>query len=226
MTEHDKSLVRRLRQASDVIMTNLPGLGKSEAEAMAHTRAVFLECADTIESLEGDAHILASIKQMQANADDYVIITGAEATADQLEARVALCVKACANMNSDALEYIGNVRSEGLFRYKKRHEAIVTDLETKYEQLLERHDRLGTRYDAAYEDLLRYDTDYPPVDISEIITQEQAHELEMRVAELSEPWVDAHGTHWNPPTAWAYAQVCRVMNEQRSEIEQLSKREI
>src|SRR5665811_1872888 len=98
---------------------------------MAHTRAVFLECADTIESLEGDAHILASIRQMQASADEYVIITGVEATADQLEARVALCVKACANMNSDALEYIGNVRSEGLFRYKKRHEEIVADLEAK-----------------------------------------------------------------------------------------------
>jgi hypothetical protein len=183
MTERDESLVRRLRSAAEVIIVNLSEIEKREADMLAYVSVVFLECADTIEILEDDAGTLASIKRMQQDADGHVIITGVEATVDQLEARVALCVKACTNMSNDALEYIGNVRSEGLFRYKKRHEEIVADLEAKCKK------------------------------------------LEEKVDELSEPWVDAHGTHWNPPTSWAYAQVCHVMKEQRGEIEQLSKRD-
>jgi hypothetical protein len=251
MSEQETSLAHRLRDGAAEIIVNLSEVSMQEYEVMMDIHTIFLECARTIETLEsalkssqqhannlrdalgelseqnesmrGDVDALACIKQMQTNANNYIIVAGVEATVDQLEARVALCVKACTNMSNDALEYIGNVRSEGLFRYKKRHEEIVIDLEQKYEKLLRRHESLGIRYDAAYADLQRYDVNYPPFDISEIITQEQAHLLENRVDELSEVWVDEHGTHWDPPTAWAYAQVCRVKNEQHEEIEKLHR---
>ena len=45
--------------------------------------------------------------------------------------------------------------------------------------------------------------------------------LEARVAELSETWTDEHGVTWAPPTAWAYAQSCRVRNELRVRIAKL-----
>ena len=48
-------------------------------------------------------------------------------------------------------------------------------------------------------------------------------EKDQKIAELSETFIDEHQTVWCPPTAWAYAQVCRVKNEQRDEIERLSK---
>jgi regulator of replication initiation timing len=174
-----------------------------------------------LRQIQPDLELLESIKQMQKSADDHIIITGALATADQLEARVALCVKACATLSDETLQYLDIVRGEGLFRYKKRHEAIVAELEQKYEKLLGRHESLGIRYDAACADLQRYDANYPPFDMSEIITQEQARELKKEVAELSEIYVDENDTAWRPPTAWAYAQVCRVKNEQYDKIQKL-----
>jgi hypothetical protein len=40
-------------------------------------------------------------------------------------------------------------------------------------------------------------------------------EQDRRIAELSETWMDDNGTTWTRPTAWAYAQACRVINERR-----------
>ena len=37
-------------------------------------------------------------------------------------------------------------------------------------------------------------------------------------AELNETWVDDKDTVWTRPTAWAYAQVCRVKDEQKARL--------
>ena len=42
-------------------------------------------------------------------------------------------------------------------------------------------------------------------------------------SELNETWVDERGTVWRRPTAWAYAQVCRVKDEQRETIRRLEQ---
>lgn len=43
-------------------------------------------------------------------------------------------------------------------------------------------------------------------------------------SELNEMWVDGRGTVWTRPTAWAYAQVCRVKDEQKETITRLEDR--
>ncbi len=43
-------------------------------------------------------------------------------------------------------------------------------------------------------------------------------------AELHETWIDERGTVWTRPTAWAYAQVCRVKDEQKETITRLEDR--
>ena len=45
--------------------------------------------------------------------------------------------------------------------------------------------------------------------------------LRARVAELEAAWTDDKGTTWRPPTAWAYAQSCRVREELRARVAKL-----
>ncbi len=202
--EPTDSLATRLRTVAKEIKDNITQQSAAGAEALINISDMFLLCAGALdekdryavnlrsaigelseenESLTAALHalkkelvgiqpeldLLDSIKQMQQSADEHIIIQGAMATADQLETRVALCVNACAYMSDEQLQYVGNVRSEGLFRYKKRHEEIVA-------------------------------------------------KMQERIDQLSEVWVDENGTHWDPPTAWAYAQLCRGKNEQYDKI--------
>ncbi len=45
--------------------------------------------------------------------------------------------------------------------------------------------------------------------------RQRATAAEAALAEATETWMDEHGTTWHPPTAWAYAQSCRVRDEAR-----------
>lgn len=49
-----------------------------------------------------------------------------------------------------------------------------------------------------------------------IKAMERATEAEAELAAAREGWTDEHGTTWTPPTAWAYAQACRVMYEAKA----------
>lgn len=61
-------------------------------------------------------------------------------------------------------------------------------------------------------------TDYNMlVVIANRITKENV----MLKAELNEQWVDEKGTVWTRPTAWAYAQACRVMHENKERVREL-----
>jgi hypothetical protein len=49
--------------------------------------------------------------------------------------------------------------------------------------------------------------------------ERMAHESTKRaLAEATETWTDEDGTTWRPPTAWAYAQVCRVLAAERARV--------
>lgn len=47
--------------------------------------------------------------------------------------------------------------------------------------------------------------------------------LEKQLAEATETWLDpVTGTTWSPPTAWAYAQACRVNNERYDIVQKIT----
>jgi hypothetical protein len=48
-------------------------------------------------------------------------------------------------------------------------------------------------------------------------------EIERLKLDILDAWTDENGTTWFRPTSWAYAQVCRVKNEQQAEIERLTE---
>lgn len=48
---------------------------------------------------------------------------------------------------------------------------------------------------------------------------EQIAELRQQLAAATETWTDEAGSTWVPPTAWAYAQICRTAAEQRARAE-------
>jgi hypothetical protein len=46
-----------------------------------------------------------------------------------------------------------------------------------------------------------------------------AHEVTRKaLAEATETWTDEAGTVWCPPTAWAYAQACRALENAKSQL--------
>jgi hypothetical protein len=56
------------------------------------------------------------------------------------------------------------------------------------------------------------------------ISTQQVEEIRRLKAELNEVWVDEHGTAWTRPTAWAYAQVCRVKTQLEAKVRALHLR--
>ena len=71
--------------------------------------------------------------------------------------------------------------------------------------LIERANAWATRLDA------RAGGNYGPTITADVSESASAlRECTAALAALSETWTDENGTTWRPPTAWAYAQCCRV----------------
>lgn len=95
-----------------------------------------------------------------------------------------------------------------------REAEVMEDLHTIFTECADTIDALKAGLTAAreYEETLRSA-------IGELSGEQEA--LQYQVAQLSETFVDERQVVWRPPTAWAYAQTCRVNDRLRGEVELL-----